>query len=317
MTAGMRALRLEKGKLRFEGRQASPEPPDGEARVDVRLAGICATDLEIVRGYMGFEGTLGHEFVGVARDGPLAGKRVVGEINAACGNCERCERGLDRHCARRTVLGILGRDGAFAETLLLPQRNLHAVPDSVPDEAAVLVEPLAAAFAILEQVPVKPGQRVAVLGDGRLGLLCSWALASQGAKVAIAGRHERKLALARKAGVEELRGEDRFPVVVEATGSNAGLTRALDLVEPRGTIVLKTTTHDAPAESLARIVIDEVRVVGSRCGRFPPAIEALRSGRIDPRPLIDARYPLERGEEAFASAAAPGRLKVLLEVAPH
>lgn len=283
----------------------------------VHLAGICATDLEIQAGYMGFAGVPGHEFVGVARGGRLAGRRVVGEINAACGRCDRCARGMDRHCADRTVLGIVGRDGAFAESLSLPERNLHALPDAISDESAVFVEPLAAAFAIFEQVEIPAGTRVAVLGDGKLGLLCAQALALSGARVTLLGRHERKLEIARRAGADARREVDAgatFPLVVDATGSSDGLARALALVEPRGTVVLKTTTRDAPKESLAKIVIDEIRVVGSRCGRFAPAIEALRAGRIDPRPLVDARLPLERGTEAFAKAGERGALKVLLQV---
>lgn len=311
----MRALVLGDGRLRLDPRRADPAPAPGESRVAVRLAGICATDLELARGYMGFAGVPGHEFVGVALDGPLRGRRVVGEINAACGRCERCARGLDRHCATRTVLGILGRDGAFASTLRLPDANLHAVPDEVDDDVAVFVEPLAAAFAILEQVPIPAGGRVLVLGDGKLGQLCAAALAVAGAKVTLVGRHERKLELARRAGIEARTSADgTFPIVVEATGSAAGLAAALERVEPRGTVVLKTTTHDAPPASLARIVIDEVRLVGSRCGRFGPALDALRARRVDPRPLVEARMPLEEGEAAFARAGAPGALKVLLEV---
>lgn len=321
----MRALVVGGGRLTFEGARREPAATTGEVRVDVRLAGICATDLEIRRGYMGFEGVPGHEFVGIAREGRLAGRRVVGEINAACGDCERCARGLVRHCARRTVLGILGRDGAFADALALPERNLLPVPDGVPDEAAVFTEPLAAALEILAQVPTAAARRVAVLGDGRLGLLCSLALVAAGSRVVLFGRHPRKLALAARAGAETRDGAKAcegslratFPIVVEATGSAEGLGLALDLVEPRGTLVLKTTTRDLARESLARIVIDEVTVVGSRCGAFEPALQALESGSIDPKVLIDERFPLERGVEAFARAAAPGVLKVLLEVNPN
>ncbi len=321
----MRALVVEDGLLRFDDGRPEPRAAAGEARVDVRLAGICATDLEIRAGYMGFRGVPGHEFVGVAREGRLAGRRVVGEINAACSACERCDAGLDRHCARRTVLGILGRDGAFAETLVLPERNLLPVPDEVSDEEAVFVEPLAAAFAILEQVPPAPGDPVAVLGDGRLGLLCGWVLGDAGARVTQLGRHAEKLALAAARGARvvdlsagpvpgELRAS--FPIVVEATGSRGGLDAALDVVRPRGVIVLKTTTRESPPSSLARLVIDEVRLVGSRCGRFAPALEALRERRIDPTVLVSERWPLENGPMAFDHAAGSGVLKVLLEVRP-
>jgi threonine dehydrogenase-like Zn-dependent dehydrogenase len=294
-----------------------------EVAVRVRLAGICATDLEIARGYMGFEGVLGHEFVGEALEGPLAGRRVVGEINAACGACADCQAGLGRHCAGRTVLGIVGRDGAFAETLTLPSENLLTVPDGVPDEAAVFAEPLAAAFEILEQVKIPAGARVGVLGDGRLGLLCAFALASAGGRVTLLGRHAEKLALAEKRGIDTLRSEaDGLPaelrrcqdVVVEATGSATGLFTALDWVRPRGTLVLKTTTHDVPPASLARIVIDEITVVGSRCGRFAPALDALASGRVDPSDLVEAVYPLSQGERAFEHAGRRGVRKILLRV---
>jgi len=333
----MLALVARGGNAQMDRARPEPEARVGESRIAVRLAGVCATDLEILRGYMGFEGIPGHEFVGIAIDGPLAGKRVVGEINAACGQCERCARGLDRHCAHRTVLGILGRDGAFAQMLRLPNCNLLEVPDAVSNEAAVFVEPLAAAFAILEQVPIVRGTRVAVMGDGRLGILCTWVLASSGARVTAIGRHRAKLALAglpvpgafqieqiqlhdvstenlasSSALVERCGGP--FPVVVDATGSPLGLKSALELVEPRGTIVLKTTTREAPPESLARIVIDEIRVVGSRCGRFAPALEALARGQLDPMPLIHGRLPLEQGVEALDRAGRPGALKILLEM---
>jgi threonine dehydrogenase-like Zn-dependent dehydrogenase len=272
---------------------------------------------------MGFEGVLGHEFVGEALEGPLAGRRVVGEINAACGACADCQAGLGRHCAERTVLGILGRDGAFAETLTLPAENLLTVPDDVPDEAAVFAEPLAAAFEILEQVKIQAGARVGVLGDGRLGLLCAFALASAGARVTLLGRHAEKLALAKKRGIDTLRSDaDGLPaelrrcqdVVVEATGSSAGLFAALDWLRPRGTLVLKTTTHDVPPASLARIVIDEITVVGSRCGRFAPALDALASRRVDPSDLVEAVYPLSQGERAIDHAGRRGARKILLRV---
>ncbi|MBL8692719.1 MAG: alcohol dehydrogenase catalytic domain-containing protein [Planctomycetes bacterium] len=333
----MLALVARGGKAHIDRARPEPEARAGESRIAVRLAGVCATDLEILRGYMGFEGIPGHEFVGIAIDGPLAGKRVVGEINAACRQCERCARGLDRHCAHRTVLGILGRDGAFAQMLRLPSCNLLEVPKAVSDEAAVFVEPLAAAFAILEQVPILRGTRVAVLGDGRLGILCTWALAASGARVTAMGRHRMKLDLAGKpvpdafpterillrdisteraldGGTILERCGGPFPVVVDATGSPLGLKSALELVEPRGTIVLKTTTREAPPESLARIVIDEIRVVGSRCGRFAPALDALARGQLDPTGLIHGRLPLEQGVEALDRAGQPGTLKVLLEM---
>ena len=318
----MRALVVRQGRLSLETGRAEPRPAPGEIRVAVSLAGICATDLEILGGYMGFEGVVGHEFVGVALDGALAGRRVVGEINAACGRCDRCARGLGRHCADRTVLGIAGRDGAFAEMLVLPETNLRAVPDSVPDDDAVFTEPIAAACEILDQVPAVAGRRAAILGDGRLGLLCGFVLKDAGLDVTLLGKHQEKLDLASRAGIttrlvsggEEASGLAPFPLVVDATGSAAGLSMALALVEPRGTLVLKTTTHEVPKKSLARIVIDEITVVGSRCGRFEPALAALESRRVRPRVLIADRFPLERGAEAFARAGAGNALKVLLQI---
>ncbi len=294
-----------------------PVPPPGEALIRVLMAGICNTDLEIARGYMGFQGTPGHEFVGVVEaceDPAWVGRRVVGEINCGCGACDDCRRGDPRHCMARTVLGILGRDGTFAEYTRLPLRNLHAVPEALPDELAVFTEPLAAACEILEQVPVTSETRVLVLGDGKLGSLCGQVLHATGARVLVCGHHPRKLGLLRQAGLDttdtlpEGRGWD---VVVEATGTEAGLLTALSRVRPRGTVVLKTTVAQPSTIHLAPIVIDEIRVVGSRCGPFAPALESL--GRIDPRPMVDATYPLPRAREAFEHAARAGALKVLID----
>lgn len=320
----MRALVVLDGKVKFVPDAATPAPRANEVAVDVTVAGICATDLEILRGYMQFRGVPGHEFVGLARSGRLKGRRVVGEINASCGACSRCAEGRDRHCANRTVLGILGRDGAFAETLTLPECNLREVPDSVEDDCAVFTEPLAAAYAILEQVEIRRGERVAVLGDGRLGILCAMVLADAGARVTHIGKYTEKLAITRALGIDGMQIDAgktvafsdslQFPVVVEATGSASGLELAIQLTEPRGKLILKTTVNDAPHGSLARLVIDEITVVGSRCGRFEPALAALAAGRIDPRPLVHARYPLERAQEAFAHAESRGTLKVLFEV---
>lgn len=286
----------------------------------VRLAGVCATDLEICRGYMGFTGVLGHEFVGEveACDDPAwVGERVAGDINLACGACSECKVGLDRHCPHRTVLGILGKDGCFAQHLTLPTRNLHSVPAQVSDEAAVFTEPLAAAFEILEQVPLRPQDRVLVLGDGRLGLLCALALKTSGATLTLAGRHARKRAIVEARGVRGVAGDElgseRFDVVVEATGSPSGLRAAVDRVRPRGTLVLKSTYQGAPDLDTAKLVIDEITLVGSRCGPFPRALEAMANASVDPTPLIDARYPLSDGLAAFARAGEKGVLKVLLE----
>jgi threonine dehydrogenase-like Zn-dependent dehydrogenase len=298
-----------------------PRPGPGEALVRVRLAGICNTDLEIVRGYMGFRGVLGHEVLGEVVEGDdreWLGKRVVCEINLACGRCEACRAGLSRHCPTRTVLGILGKDGGFAEYMTAPIRNLIEVPAEVEDERAVLTEPLAAAFEILEQVDVRAGQRVAVLGDGKLGLLAALVLLGTGAEVHLIGKHPGKMSIALARGAHAHRPDEelawRFDVVVEATGSPFGLARAISLTRPRGTIVLKSTFHGATPVALAPLVIDELTVVGSRCGPFPPALAAHAARRIDVSPLIQARYALRDAVPAFAEAARPGVLKVLLDM---
>ncbi len=320
----MRALRFDGERLAVHD-VPEPTPPPGEALVRVRLAGICNTDLELTHGYMGFVGTLGHEFVGeVVALGPASeaapvavGQRVVGEINAACGACPACRAGLGRHCPARTVLGILGRDGAFAEYLTLPAANLHPVPDAVPDEHAVFVEPLAAAFEILEQVAVRPTDQVVVLGDGKLGQLVARVLAGVAGTVTVVGHHPAKLALLAAAGITT-RTEpprDRADVVIDCTGRAAGFATALRLVRPRGTLVLKSTVAARPGDppiDLAPLVIDEVTVVGSRCGPFPPALAALASGRIAVASLVSGEYPLAEGVAAFAHAAQPPTLKVLL-----
>jgi threonine dehydrogenase-like Zn-dependent dehydrogenase len=321
----MLALRYENGA---PGLKDVAEPRRaGEALVRVRLAGVCNTDLEIVRGYAGFEGTLGHEFVGEVVEAPpgheaLVGRRVVGEINAGCSVCESCRTGDSRHCPGRTVLGIHGRDGAFAEFLSLPAANLLTVPDEVADERAVFTEPLAAACGITERVRIRAGERVAVVGDGKLGLLCAQALkVLTGAEVTLVGRHESKLEIAARRGVETVKGEDlkpsarrAFDVVVEASGSADGFATALGLVRPRGTLVLKSTFHGTTAFDAAPIVVDEISVVGSRCGRFAPALELLRAGSVDVESLIAEEHALADGLHALRRAAAPGVLKVLLRM---
>jgi threonine dehydrogenase-like Zn-dependent dehydrogenase len=286
----------------------------------VHLAGICSTDLEILKGYMGFTGVPGHEFVGTVGAGPqsLIGKRVVGEINFACGRCEFCARGLGRHCPERLVMGILNADGAFAEYLALPAANLHEVPENVTDEEAVFTEPLAAAFEILEQIETGPGEEVLVIGDGKLGILCAQALALTGACVTILGKHEDKLEIARFVGVRTLLLCDwqprLFDVVVEASGAAAGLELALAATRPRGTLVLKSTIAAKHEISLATVVINEINVVGSRCGLFPPALEALKDRRVKVGPLIEKIYPLRDGIAAVQHAAKPGARKILLEI---
>jgi threonine dehydrogenase-like Zn-dependent dehydrogenase len=311
--------------LRYDGsrpRVAEIDAPRGGpafALVRVDLAGICNTDLEIVRGYMGFAGTLGHELVGRVVDGPREwlDQRVVAEINFACGACEACARGLGRHCPTRSVMGISNADGALAELVQIPIANLHRVPDALPDEAAVFAEPLAAAFEILEQVPVDRDTKALVLGDGKLGLLAAFVLAGAGARTTLVGHHEAKLAMARARGVETSIEEDfsrnGFDLVVEATGSAAGLARAIAATRPRGTLVLKSTVADRTSVDLAPIVIHELQIVGSRCGPFPPAIAALASRAIDVAPLITERFALKDGDRALVRAAESGVLKVLVD----
>jgi threonine dehydrogenase-like Zn-dependent dehydrogenase len=318
----MLALRVEKKKLAIR-EIVSPERGD-EALVRVHLSGICNTDLEIARGYAGFKGTIGHEFVGVVEESPgnkLLGQRVVGEINAGCGKCALCAAGDPRHCAERTVLGILGRDGAHAEFLRLPLTNLLPVPDSVVDEHAVFAEPLAAACGIMERVNIKPTHRVAVIGDGKLGLLSAQAIALGGASVLLIGKHATKLRIAERRGIETAtpkagaKRKREFDVVVEASGSPSGFVGALEMLRPRGTLVLKSTFH-GPGKfdhvDQARLVVDEITILGSRCGRLQPALDLLKKGAIDIDSLISEEYPLSKGVHAMERAGVRGVLKVLL-----
>ena len=317
----MRGLWLEQQTLTYREDLPIPEPGPGEALIRLRLAGICATDLEVVRGYYPFTGVPGHEFVGEVVAAPEApewvGRRVVGEINLTCGTCRFCRRGMPTHCENRTVLGILGHDGVFAEYLTLPIANLHPVPDAVPDEMAVFTEPLAAALEIQQQVHIRPTDRVLVVGVGRLGQLIAWTLSLTGAEVFAVVRRERQRALLAPYGVRALTAEEVSPrsmdLVVEATGNPQGLALAKHALRPRGTLVLKSTFAGDTTLNLAPFVVDEVTVVGSRCGPFAPALRHLAQGRVDPRPLIEARYPLQQGLEAFAHAARAGVFKVLLE----
>ena len=315
----MLALRVEKKSLKIKDIE-KPNLPD-EALVRVLLSGICNTDLEIARGYAGFKGTIGHEFVGVVEDSTdraLVGHRVVGEINAGCGKCDLCRAGDSRHCALRTVLGILGRDGAHAEFLQLPIENLVPVPKNVPDEHAVFTEPLAAACGILERVSIAKSDRVAVIGDGKLGLLCAQVLALTGASLLLVGKHSSKLRIAERRGIETAtpakaaKRKREFDVVVEASGAATGFDLALDLLRPRGKLVLKSTFHGKTEMDAARIVVDEISIVGSRCGRFAPAVDLLKKAAIDVDSLISEEYPLSKGVHAMHRAAARGVLKVLL-----
>jgi threonine dehydrogenase-like Zn-dependent dehydrogenase len=310
----VRALVLDpSGTLSLSER---PKPSAAsECIVRVLAAGICGTDLELLRGYAGFSGVPGHEFVGVVEEAPpedatWIGRRVTGEITVGCGACDGCRAAGRGHCDRRSVLGIIGRDGAFAEYLALPAGNLHGVPDAVGDEAAVLVEPLAAACRVLEQIAVEPSTRAVVVGPGRLGLLVALVLGDAGAQVTVVGRGEPRLARARALGFVTVSGEPgaelarRFDVAVDATGQPAGLAVARALVRPRGTIVLKSTFHGETSVALSPVVVDELTLVGSRCGPFGAALDLLSRGRIDARLLVDASYPLDRFSEAFAAAAA-------------
>jgi len=293
----------------------------GDAVIRLTLGGVCATDLEISKGYMGFEGVMGHEFVGVVESvGDTAnadwiGRRVVGEINCACGTCTTCRAGRRTHCPTRTVLGIVGRDGAFSEHFALPVENLHHVPDGVSDDAAVFVEPLAAACEITEQIHVPPSAHVAVLGVGRLGQMCARVLALTGANVVAVSRNPRRVDDL-PPGVQGTTAEDvkgaRFDVVVDCTGNPAGLELATSLVRPRGTIVMKTTVHEATPQTPTPWILDEVTLVGSRCGPFAPALRLLERGLVDPTPLITGRYDLARGTEALQAAAQPEHVKVVL-----
>jgi threonine dehydrogenase-like Zn-dependent dehydrogenase len=331
----MKALRFD-GALSLTADAPMPRRA-GEDLVQVLCAGICGTDLQIVRGYAGFRGTLGHEFVGrvvESEDHTSIGTRVVGEINVGCNVCPLCLAGDSRHCSDRTVLGIKGRDGAFAEYLSLPNRNLIAIPDSLTDEEAVFVEPLAAACHIREQVDINSATNVAVIGDGRLAQLVIRVLHNAGCNLAMIGKHPAKLKLGMlpgvrthlldsasapsgrlAAGVLASLGGEELDLVIEASGSASGLELALALVRPRGTIVLKSTHHDSAPMDMWQVVVNEISIIGSRCGRFRPAIDLLASGALDLTPLITARMPLDEGIGAFRAAADPASLKVILNIA--
>jgi threonine dehydrogenase-like Zn-dependent dehydrogenase len=319
----MIALRFIDNRLQLVRNAPVPAIP-GEALVRVLAAGICNTDLEIVKGYSAFSGTIGHEFVGVVQECPdasLKGRRVVGEINAGCGTCPLCLAGDPRHCPDRTTLGIHGRGGAFADYLSLPVRNLLTVPDTITNRQAVFAEPLAAACEILDQAPIGDRSRVAVIGDGKLGQLAARALATTGCDLTVFGKHPAKLALlkgrAQIRTVEDLpiRRNDRFEFVVEASGSPSGLDLALDLVRPRGWVVAKSTFHGPAALNLSRVVVDEITIVGSRCGRFGPALRLLETAAVSVDDLISAEFPLEEGIAAVKCAGATDVIKVLLRPA--
>ena len=315
----MLALRVDKRGVAVKDIDLPERGP--EALVRVVLSGICNTDLEIARGYASFKGTIGHEFVGIveaADDNSWLGQRVGGEINAGCGECDLCRVGDPRHCPKRTVLGIVGRDGAHAEFLKLPIGNLLPIPDNIVDEHAVFAEPLAAACGILERAEVTRGKKVAVIGDGKLGLLCAQVLALTGAEVLLIGKHAEKLRIAERRGIETAtsrkaaKRKNDFDVVVEASGSASAFGIALDLLRARGVLVLKSTFEGTTEINAARLVVDEISVVGSRCGRFPPALDLLRTGAIDVDSLISEEHPLSRGVMAMERAGKKGVLKVFL-----
>jgi alcohol dehydrogenase len=314
----MKSVHIESGAITVRD-TARPRVPPGFALIRLLYGGICNTDLELQRGYYGFRGTPGHEFVGVvthAGDHRLEGKRVVGEINLACGNCAWCKQGLERHCPQRTVLGIVKHPGAFREYLTLPERNLHVVPDEIPDEEAVFVEPIAAACEILDQVKIPRGAPVAILGDGKLGLLIAQVLHARGAEVHQYGKHREKLRISEAAGVAAEMSKTlpaaAYGWVVEATGSAEGLAQAVGMTRPRGTVILKSTLHGLVGIDTAPVIVNELTLVGSRCGRFEPAIKLLRSGEVRVDNMISEVLPLTEASRAFERARQKGVLKVLL-----
>ena len=316
----MKGLWLENNQLELRRDIPQPEVKDGEARVRVLCAGICNTDLELIRGYYPYKGILGHEFVGVVEEGPqnLINQRVVGEINAACGHCRFCLRNEPTHCENRSVLGIVNRNGAFADYLSLPSENLYPVTDNIPTEVATFTEPVAAALEIQTQVKVHPDDRVLVVGDGKLGQLVAQTLSITGCDLLAVGRHDKKLANLRARGIKTGFAEDiqerTFDIAVECTGNPEGFAIAQRALRPRGTLVLKSTYAGNLSLDASAIVVDEITLIGSRCGRFAPALEVLAQEKIDVKPLIHASYPLDDGLAAFEQAQTKGTQKVLLNI---
>ena len=316
----MKALVYD-GKVKFDPRHPTPRRKDKEVLIRVLQAGICRTDLEITKGYSGFKGILGHEFVGVVEksaDPRFIGRRVVGEIVISCGKCTFCLQGTTSHCQDRSVLGIQGKNGVFAEFITLPKQNLHIIPDALSNNHAVFVEPLAAAVQILEMAHLHPQRRVIILGDGTLGLLSAQVVSLTGAPVLAVGKHSGKLKILKQRGIricftDEVRGE-KADVVVECTGSPSGFTQAMSLVHPKGTIVLKSTCAEHPAVDLSPIVINEITIVGSRCGPFQAALRLLATNTIDVLSLISRRFPLHQGLKAIQAVSDKETVKVLLEM---
>ncbi len=319
----MKSLWLENQTLEFRADLPIPVPIEDQALIRVRLAGVCSTDLELVRGYYPFSGIPGHEFVGEVVSSPMnlfkVGKRVVGEINISCGVCETCKSGLTMHCEKRKTLGLHDWNGVFAEYLVLPVSNLHEVPDGIPDELAVFTEPLAAAYEILEQIQIKPEDRVLIVGAGRLGQLIAQVLQATGCDLEVVARYakQRELLANRKicTVMEHGLGNKKYDVVIEASGSPSGFLLAMKSISPRGKIILKSTFKDSTEVNFSGIVVDEVSLIGSRCGPFVPALRLLEEKRVDPRPLIEAIYPLDKGMLAFEHTTRPGALKVLIQPA--
>ena len=316
MTGPSRAVIFDEALRVIE--RPRPAPAADEVLIRMQLGGICNTDLELMRGYKSFSGVLGHEFVGVVVDGPAewSGRRVVGEINISCGECDLCRRGIPTQCRRRRVLGLKDYDGAFADAFRLVARNLVSVPDSVPDDAAVFAEPLAAACQILDAVHVRPTDRIVLIGAGKIGLLAAQVLRLTGADLTVIVRHEQQARLLGEWGIRAVERADlpdgEADVVVDCTGAPDGFADTLDLVRPRGTVVLKSTYAGTPQTDLTRLVVNEIRVVGNRCGPFEAALRLLEQELIDVQPLIEARYPLAEAVQAFEHAAQPGALKILL-----
>ncbi|BAY42661.1 zinc-containing alcohol dehydrogenase superfamily protein [Scytonema sp. HK-05] len=316
----MQGLWLENNQLQLRTDIAIPEPPPGEALVRVLCAGICNTDLELKRGYYPYTGILGHEFVGVVEQGPehLVNQRVVGEINAVCGRCRFCRSGQPTHCENRTVLGIVNRNGAFAEYLCLPIENLHPVPNNIPTEVATFTEPLAAALEIQQQVELSSNDRVLVVGDGKLGILVAQTIALTGCDLLVVGRHRDKLAHLEargiKTGFADTVTDRAFDISVECTGNSEGFALARRALRPRGTLVLKSTYAGNLSLDASSLVVDEITLIGSRCGPFAPALDLLQQEKVDVKSLINARYPLADALTAFERAQTKGVLKVLLEI---
>ncbi len=318
----MRAIVFQNQQIKFNPVYPDPKPISSEVLIKVKMAGICATDQEIVKGYMNFSGVPGHEFVGTVVKGPreLNGKRVVAEISCVCGKCDMCQSGLSNHCRERKTLGIDQHDGVFADYIALPARNIHLVPDSVTDEQAVFVEPLAAALQIVRQIPIEKRHKIAVLGDGRLGLLTVQVLAAKAGRVVLVGKHQEKLNFAEKRGIQGILREDlhikpEWDVVVDCTGTPQGFTDACCLVRPRGRLVMKSTwvAHNCNID-LSPLVINEITLIGSRCGPFPEALSALASDQVVVNGLITGRYKLNQAEEAFAASTDPRQIKVVFEL---